>query len=68
MAILFNNPNDASKDKIPPEGKDSPSKPAEIVKAENAANTSTEDDFAIFPLWDVVPPNGIINPRIKKTL
>ena len=27
---------------------------------------SVEDDFAVFPDWDVVPPNAIINPRMKK--
>ncbi len=27
-----------------------------------------EDDFAIFPEWDVVPPSSIINPRIKRKL
>lgn len=27
-----------------------------------------DDDWAIFPEWDVVPPNSIINPRIKRKL
>lgn len=35
---------------------------------ENLPGTIKPDDFAIFPQWDVIPPNAIINPRIKKNI
>ena len=39
----------------------SESVPPEIVK-------TSKDDYAVFPEWDVVPPNAIINPRLKKKI
>lgn len=65
-SILFNNDNDPLKGKIPENA------PVQAERQDDKTEASElskrEDDFAIFPQWDVVPPNNIINPRIKKSL
>ena len=68
MSILFNNDNDPSKGKTPEGGLIQSSVPKESGITENPAIAQKEDDFAIFPQWDVVPPNAIINPRLKKSI
>lgn len=65
-SILFNNDNNPLKGKNPETGTTQPPLPAETGKTETPAMVQKADDFAIFPQWDVVPPNAIINPRIKK--
>jgi len=67
-SILFNNENDSSKGKNPETETAKSAVPAEVNKTENPATALSGDDFAIFPQWDVVPPNAIINPRIKKNI
>lgn len=68
MSILFNNDNDPSKGKSPDVGLTPSSVPKESGIIENPAIVQRVDDFAIFPQWDVVPPNAIINPRLKKSI
>ncbi len=65
-SILFNNDNDSQKGKNPDTGIPKSPLTAEVGKPENSVSVLKEEDFAIFPQWDVVPPNAIINPRIKK--
>ena len=67
-SILFNNENDPSKGKNAEVGFSQSSVPKESGIIENHAIVQKEDDFAIFPQWDVVPPNAIINPRLKKSI
>ena len=62
-SILFNNDNDPLKGKVPETAIQGS---AATDKTESPAVIKKDDDFAIFPQWDVVPPNAIINPRIKK--
>ena len=66
--ILFNNDNDPLKGKNPETEIKQSIIPAVSEKAEIPAIVKKEDDFAIFPQWDVIPPNAIINPRIKKNI
>lgn len=67
-SILFNNDNDPSKGKSNESGIAQSSMQTEAGKNENSPAVLKEDDFAIFPQWDVIPPNAIINPRIKKKI
>lgn len=67
-SILFNNDNDPSKGKNLEVGLTQSSVPKESGIIENPAIVQKDDDFAIFPQWDVVPPNAIINPRLKKNI
>ncbi len=67
-SILFNNDNDSLKGKNPETGIPKPTIPSEAGKTENPVLALKEEDFAIFPQWDVLPPNAIINPRIKKNI
>lgn len=67
-SILFNNDNDSQKGKVPEPNLSTTSLPTEVTKTDNSSVVQKEDDFAIFPQWDVVPPNAIINPRLKKNL
>ncbi len=67
-SILFNNDNDSQKGKVPETSLSTTSLPSEVAKTDNSSTVQKEDDFAIFPQWDVVPPNAIINPRLKKNL
>jgi len=67
-SILFNNDNDPSKGKSPETGITQSAMPTEVDKIDNSSALLKEDDFAIFPQWDVIPPNAIINPRIKKNI
>ena len=66
-SILFNNDNNSSSNKKPDVEASQASLQKEKVESPNAI-TPKEDDFAIFPEWDLMPPNVIINPRIKKKL
>ena len=67
--ILFNNSDDfPNENKKNEENKPSLESKVEIVKAENVDLTVPSDDFAVFPNWDVVPPDAIINPRLKRKL
>lgn len=61
--ILFNNNNNEGHSQ---EQKNTvnESKPA----SQELQKTAMEDEFAIFPEWSVVPPNSIINPRIKRKI
>ncbi len=63
-SILFNKDNDPLKEKNT--GTNQSELPVE--KSGSTSMVKKEDDFAIFPQWDVVPPNTIINPRIKKNI
>ncbi len=65
--ILLNNPDDFSNEKKT-EGENKPSTDSkgEITKAENISIAVPVDDYAVFPKWDVVPPDSIINPRIRR--
>ena len=63
-SILFNKDNDPLKEKT--QGINQSALPAE--NSDSMPTVKKEDDFAIFPEWDVVPPNTIINPRIKKNI
>ena len=69
-SILFNNNNDNDplKGKTPETGIQQSVVAVVTGKTESPAVVKKEDDFAIFPQWDVVPPNAIINPRIKKNI
>ena len=67
-SILFNNDSDSQKGKVPETSLSTTSLPTEVPKTDNPSVVQKEDDFAIFPQWDVVPPNAIINPRLKKNL
>lgn len=67
-SILFNNDNDPSKGKNNETEITQFSKPTTVDKTDNSHAVLKEDDFAIFPQWDVVPPNAIINPRLKKSI
>ena len=67
-SILFNNDNDSSKGKNLESGTPKSSMPTEAGKTENPVLVLKEEDFAIFPQWDVLPPNAIINPRVKKNI
>lgn len=67
-SILFNNDNDSSKGKNPEPGIAKSPLPVETGKAENPTAALRGEEFAIFPQWDVLPPNAIINPRIKKNI
>ena len=63
--ILFNDPNNDPNKKNPEDGeKDIVESKGEVVKAESNSQGNI-DEFAVFPQWDVVPPNAIINPRIR---
>lgn len=66
MPILFN--NDSANEKKPEQETTQSSMPSPTPKNENSVVISKEDDFAIFPQWDVNPPNSIINPRLKKKI
>lgn len=68
MPILFNNNPDSSNDKKPEEESVSSQVPSNEIKNVSPAVVIQEDDFAIFPQWDVVPPNSIINPRLKNKI
>lgn len=65
MGILFNNENDPSKGKLPQTELKQPGVPEKAVTADTSLEKK-EEEFAIFPEWDLIPPNSIINPRIKK--
>jgi len=67
-SILFNNENDPLKGKVPEIGIQQSAVPPTTDKTESPVVIKKDDDFAIFPQWDVVPPNAIINPRIKKKI
>lgn len=66
--ILFNNDNDPLKGKEPESRLTPPATQSANEKPLVAVVEQKEDDFAIFPQWDIVPPNAIINPRIKKNI
>jgi hypothetical protein len=67
-SILFNNENDPAKNRANlPENKtegQANEQPRENIPVTGIPVT----DFAIFPEWDVLPPNAIINPRLKKKI
>ena len=65
MPILFNND---SANEIKPEQETTQSSMPSTTKNETPVVISKEEDFAIFPQWDVVPPTSIINPRLKKKI
>jgi len=66
--ILLDNLNDSSNEKKQnSESSQSPVNTAED-KTGNTQVLLNPDDFAIFPQWDVIPPNAIINPRLKKNI
>lgn len=62
-SILSNNDNDLPKEKTTVAGFTQATSRNDIGIPDTRPKP---DDFAIFPPWDVLPPNAIINPRIKK--
>jgi hypothetical protein len=67
--ILFNNNNNTGHSQEQKNaGESKPGLQDPQNPTPNQQGTEMEDEFAIFPEWSVVPPNSIINPRIKRKI